>query len=63
MTTKTNEHPKKNTIEIRPYNIKELAAIYEVDRRTMTAWLNAHEEAIGVKVGRYFFSPSGKNYF
>lgn len=42
------------TIEIRPYNIKELAAIYEVGRKTMVRWLKAHESEIGTKEGRLY---------
>jgi hypothetical protein len=45
---------KKNTIEIKPYNITELCAIYGVTYRTMKGWLKAHKEAIGPKIGRYY---------
>lgn len=53
MLNKKNDHEKK-LIELRPYNVKELAVIYGVDRRTMTSWLKAHESAIGPKLGRYY---------
>jgi hypothetical protein len=42
------------TIEVRPYNIKELAGIYEVGRKTMVRWLKAHQANIGPKEGRLF---------
>lgn len=45
---------EKKMIEIKPCNIKELALIYGVDRRTMSGWLKAHEAAIGEKLGRYY---------
>jgi hypothetical protein len=45
---------KPNTIEIKPYNIKELCSIYGVSYRTMVLWIEAHKEAVGEKVGRYY---------
>ncbi len=45
---------KPNTIEIKPYNIKELCSIYGVAYRTMVQWIDAHQVAVGEKVGRYY---------
>lgn len=45
---------KPNTIEIKPYNIKELCTIYGVAYRTMVQWIDAHKEAVGARVGRYY---------
>ncbi|GGA90047.1 DUF4248 domain-containing protein [Puia dinghuensis] len=42
------------TIDVRPYNIKELAGIYEVGRKTMVRWLKAHQATIGKKEGRLY---------
>jgi hypothetical protein len=53
MLNKVNEYGRR-TMEIRPCNIKDLAVIYGVDRRTMAAWLKGHEVAIGPKLGRYY---------
>ncbi len=41
-------------LRIKPYSLKELAAIYEVTPHTMRAWLLPHKEAIGERVGRYY---------
>ncbi len=54
---------KPNTIDIKPYNIKEISAIYGVTYRTMTSWLAAHQEAIGEKVGRYYSALQVKTIF
>lgn len=56
MTTKSN-------VLIKPYNIKELAAIYNVTPRTMSNWLEEHKAAIGKKVGRYFSALQVKVVF
>ena len=53
MQNKTNVNSKK-LIEIKPYNVKELAAIYGVDRRIMSGWLKEHRNAIGKKTGQLF---------
>lgn len=42
------------SIEIKPYNIKELASLYNVGYRTIKKWLKAHQKAIGRKHGRYY---------
>jgi uncharacterized protein YjcR len=43
-----------NVIEIRPYNLTELAQIYGVTNRTMKNWIMRHNEAIGEKIGRLY---------
>jgi len=62
MLNKKNDHEKK-LIELKPYNVKELAIIYGVDRRTMKGWLKLHESAIGIKPGRYFTVLQVKTIF
>ena len=44
----------ENKIEIKPYSITELARIYGVTNRTMKNWINRHDEAVGLKVGRLY---------
>lgn len=43
-----------NTVEIKPYNLTELAQIYGVTNRTMKNWIIRHNEAVGEKVGRLY---------
>jgi hypothetical protein len=43
-----------NTVEIKPYNLTELAQIYGVTNRTMKNWIFRHNEAVGEKVGRLY---------
>lgn len=48
----TNE--RTTQIELRPYCLKELAAMYDVHPRTIKLWLVPFAEAIGEKNGRYY---------
>jgi hypothetical protein len=41
-------------IEIRPYMLGELAALYGVSTKTMRTWLLPHQENIGKRVGRIY---------
>lgn len=43
-----------NTVEIKPYNLTELAQIYGVTNRTMKNWIIRHNEAVGEKEGRLY---------
>lgn len=45
----------KSGLLIKPYTLKELAAIYGMSRKTMSRWLKPHKEAIGERIG-YFFT-------
>jgi transposase len=51
------------TIEVKPYNNKELAAMYEVGRKTMVRWLKAHQDTIGKKEGKLYTSLQVKIIF
>lgn len=44
----------RDSIEVKPYSISELATIYSVKPRTMRMWIARHREAIGEKTGRFF---------
>ncbi len=39
---------------LRPYSLKELAALYGVKPRTIKIWLEPFSEAIGEKKGRFY---------
>jgi DNA-binding transcriptional MerR regulator len=39
---------------VKPYTVKELAALYGVSPKTLRTWLLPHREAIGERVSRYF---------
>lgn len=43
----------KNSM-VRPYTMKELAAIYGISTKTFRKWLNPHQESIGERVGRLY---------
>lgn len=42
------------TTLVKPYTVKELAALYGVSPKTLRTWLLPHKEAIGDRVSRYF---------
>lgn len=44
----------KKSITIRPASIKELADMYEMDRKTMARWLKPHLGKIGERIGWYY---------
>ena len=41
-------------IEIKPYSITELSAIYGVTNRTLKNWVAPHQQSIGQKIGRLY---------
>ena len=45
---------KKNTIQLKPYSLVELARLYTVCDRTMKKWIKPFEQEVGEKNGRYY---------
>lgn len=45
---------KKQTIQLKPYSITELARLYDVCDRTLKKWIKPFHETIGTKQGRYY---------
>jgi hypothetical protein len=45
---------EENDAPLKAYNAKELAAMYGIDQRTFSRWVNDYEDAIGPKSGRFF---------
>lgn len=39
---------------IRPCSHKELANMYDMDKRTISRWLKPHQSRIGIRIGRYY---------
>ena len=39
---------------IKAYKLKELAALYSVDRKTMRKWIKKHEQLIGKALGHFY---------
>jgi len=54
---------EKYEIKIKAYSLIELAALYEVDWRTLKRWLIPFKKEIGEKNGRYFLIPQVKIIF
>jgi hypothetical protein len=45
---------KTRQLQLRPYCLKELAALYEVKPRTIKIWLEPFATSIGEKNGRFY---------
>jgi len=45
---------KKNTIQLKPYSLVELAKLYTICDRTMKKWIKPFEQEVGEKNGRYY---------
>jgi hypothetical protein len=54
---------RNNTIELKPYTLTELAAMYGVCSRTFRQWLVPFENSIGQKIGRYYNINQVKTIF
>jgi transposase-like protein len=53
----------KNYVEIKPYNLTELAAVYGVTVRTMKNWIILHRQSVGEKTGRLYTALQVKTIF
>lgn len=52
-------HPKKYFDEnglliIKPYRMKDLCTIFDLNYRTMRRWIEQHKKELGKKNGQYF---------
>jgi len=55
LNQKTMEnYVQKRYIIVKAYLLKELAAIYDVDTRTLKKWMKPYEQEIGLRIGYYF---------
>jgi transposase len=43
-----------NRLEIKPYNLKELAALYKVSDKTFKRWIDHFKDDLGEKYGNYY---------
>jgi hypothetical protein len=51
------------SIELRPRNLKELAALYCISSRTLKKWLLPLEKKLGKRIGYYYTIPQVKKIF
>lgn len=51
----------KETIEIKAYSKQELAALYKISVRSMSAWLKPFEKGIGKRYG-WYYNPNQVRY-
>jgi len=48
---------------LRPHNLKELAALYSISRKTFKRWLAPFKKEIGERVGYYYAIPQVRKIF
>lgn len=41
-------------VNVLPYSLKQLAALYHIHRDTFKAWIKKHEARIGKRCGRFY---------
>ena len=41
-------------VEVKPYSIRELAAMYGISVNTFKKWIRPHKDDIGPKIGHFF---------
>ncbi len=51
---KTAEQTQGIRVEIRPYKLKELAALYKADPKTFLKWLKPFQSLLGKRLGHYY---------
>jgi hypothetical protein len=49
--------------ELRPHNLKELAALYCISPKTFRRWMRPFEHEIGKRVGYYYSIPQVRKIF
>lgn len=52
-----------NVVEIKPYSLTELSALYGVSNRTMKNWITPHSGFVGNKIGRLYTALQVKIIF
>lgn len=50
-------------VEIKPYSLTELSALYKVSNRTMKNWITPHNTSVGEKIGRLYTALQVKIIF
>ena len=48
---------------LKPYNLKELAALYGVSARTLNKWLKPFGDQVGKRIGYFYTIPQVKMIF
>jgi hypothetical protein len=52
---KTKEYfDAQGNLIIKPYRIKDLAAIFDVNQQTLKRWMSKHPRQLGKRDGRYY---------
>ena len=44
----------KTIIHVKPYSLKEIAALYGISTKTLSKWMIPIKDKIGIRRGRYY---------
>lgn len=47
-------YDEQGNLIIKPYRLKDLAAIFDVNAQTMKRWINKYPKELGAKDGKYY---------
>jgi hypothetical protein len=47
-------YDEKGNLIIKPYRLKDLAAIFDINAQTMKRWINKYPDELGNKDGKYY---------
>jgi len=45
---------KDNKVEVKPYNLKDLANLYQVSDKTFRRWIDRFKDELGERYGNYY---------
>lgn len=63
LPAKTEKKEEYKIIKIKRYKLRELAGIYEVNRKTFRGWLNKFKNELGQREGHYYSIPQVRLIF
>lgn len=63
MKHSTDPSSSGGSILLRPYNLKELCALYSISSKTLKKWLLPLKKKIGKKRGNYYTIPQVREIF
>ncbi len=61
--SKEKSENKKKIVVVKPYTLRELAALYQVGWKTFKSWIKPFTEEIGERRGRFLTIPQVKTIF
>jgi hypothetical protein len=63
MKPASNLPAMENSIDLRPHNLKELSALYNISYKTLKKWLKPFDKELGERIGYYYTIPQVRKIF